>query len=64
MPLYEVVLRKDGREEVRLTDRRYEVGQTIEIGNQTWRVTGVRRGVGRAAARFVAEAQGTNDGAS
>ena len=29
MPLYEVLLKRDGREELRLTDRPYKVGETV-----------------------------------
>jgi hypothetical protein len=55
MPLYEVLLRTEGREEIRLTDRAYTVGQTLMIGNRTWVVSEVRPGTERSPRRFVAE---------
>lgn len=55
MPLYEVLLRTEGREEIRLTDRAYTVGQTLTIGNRTWVVREVRHGSRRSPRRFVAE---------
>jgi hypothetical protein len=40
MAVYEVVLRFQDREEVRLTDRPLEVGTTVQIGGQRWVVEG------------------------
>jgi hypothetical protein len=55
MPLYEVLLRIESREEIRLTDRPYTVGQTLTIDNRAWIVTDVRPGSRRSPRRFVAE---------
>ena len=38
MPLYELVLRYDDREELRLTDRPPSVGDTLLIGYDEWNV--------------------------
>ena len=38
MPLYELVLRYDDREELRLTDRPHSVGDTLQIGYDEWNV--------------------------
>ena len=40
MAVYEVVLRFQDREEVRLTDRPLEVGTSVQIGGQLWIVEG------------------------
>jgi hypothetical protein len=59
MALYEIVLRFPDRDEVRLTDRALDVGDTLSIGGQTWRVFGTevpRSAV--AAARYVCDSGG------
>jgi hypothetical protein len=55
MPLYEVLLKTEAAVEVRVTDRAYEVGDTIEMGNRTWVVTEVTRAAGKAVGRFTVE---------
>ena len=55
MPLYEVLLKTEAAVEVRLTDRAYQVGDTIEIGNQAWVVTKVTRAAGKDVGRFTVE---------
>ena len=55
MPLYEVLLKRDGREELRLTDRPYNVDETVQISNRTWVVTEVRRAGSGKPGGFVLE---------
>ena len=57
MPLYEIVLRRaDGTDEVRVTDRRPAVGETLRIGNRSWQVVLERDPADvRATARFLCE---------
>jgi hypothetical protein len=43
MAVYEVVLRFDDREEVRLTDRPLEVGTNVEITGSYWVVESYER---------------------
>jgi hypothetical protein len=38
MPLYEVLLKRDDDEEIRLTDRALQVGETLTIAEQRWQV--------------------------
>jgi hypothetical protein len=38
MPVYEVVLRYEDRDEVRLTDRRPDLGSMIQIAGTHWTV--------------------------
>jgi hypothetical protein len=40
MAVYEVVLRFQDREEIRLTDRPLDVGDSVAIGGQRWVVEG------------------------
>jgi hypothetical protein len=51
MAVYEVVLRFDDREEVRLTDRPLRVGSTTEIAGTDWYVESHE--LGRETARYV-----------
>lgn len=57
MALYEIVLRRaDGTDEVRVTDRRPAVGDTLRIGNRSWEVVLERDPADfRAAAQFLCE---------
>ena len=57
MPLYEIVLRRaDQADEVRVTDHRPAVGDTLLIGNRSWQVVFERDPAdGRATARFICE---------
>jgi hypothetical protein len=55
MPLYQVVVRAGEREEVRITDRKYEVGETVEIANRMWVVVAARAATEQEPARFVVE---------
>jgi hypothetical protein len=41
--MYEVVLRYDGQEDVRITDEALTVGQTLTIDNRKWRVERAER---------------------
>jgi hypothetical protein len=53
MAVYEVVLRFPDRDEVRLTDRRLELGATLEIERSGWLVESEEPHDGQAAARFI-----------
>lgn len=53
MAVYEVVLRFQDREEVRLTDRPLDVGNTLAIEGREWFVESREAKRGRAAARFI-----------
>jgi hypothetical protein len=53
MALYEILLRYDDRDEVRLGDSPLEVGSSVEIAGSAWLVQGERARRGRRAARFV-----------
>ena len=56
VPLYELVLRQDDREEVRLTDRPLSVGDTLQIENDEWNVVLEREPSDvRATAAFLCE---------
>jgi len=48
MAVYEVVLRFQDREEVRVTDQPLHVGNTFQIGGQRWLVEAVDARRGRA----------------
>jgi hypothetical protein len=48
MALYEILLRYDDRDEVRLTDSPFEVGSSVEIAGSVWLVQSERAGRGRA----------------
>jgi hypothetical protein len=54
MALYEILLRNDGYRELRLTDRPYELGQTVEIMGVDWKVERIDRPRSSSAeSRFV-----------
>ena len=53
MALYEVVLRFQDRDEVRLTDRPLEVGGTLEIVGSGWLVESEEPHDGQGAVRFI-----------
>jgi hypothetical protein len=53
MAVYEVVLRFDDREEVRLTDRPLEVGTRVEIVGNKWLVQSYQRRRKPARARYI-----------
>jgi hypothetical protein len=56
MPLYELVLRYEDRDEIRLTDRPVSVGQSVEIAGESWTVTLERDPEdGGATAQFLCE---------
>ena len=56
MPLYEIVLRFDDREETRLADRPRSVGETFQIGYDEWEVVLAREPSDvRATAAFLCE---------
>jgi len=48
MAVYEVVLRFQDREEIRVTDQPLQVGNTFQIGGRRWVVEGVEARGGRA----------------
>lgn len=52
MPLFEIVLVRDGSTEVRLTDQRTRVGDTIQINDQDWVVARRVSASAHAEARF------------
>lgn len=52
MALYEILLRYDDRDEVRLTDSPLEVGSTVEIAGSAWLVQSERARRGRRSARY------------
>ena len=39
MPFYEVLLRYEDRDELRMTDRPLVVGETLQIAGESWTVT-------------------------
>jgi hypothetical protein len=54
MALYEILLSNNGYRELRLTDRPYEVGQTVEIMGVEWKVERIERPRSASAeSRFV-----------
>ena len=53
MAAYEILLRYDDRDEVRLTDAPLEVGSTIEIGGSAWLVESERARRGKTLARYI-----------
>ena len=56
MPLYELVLRYEDREETRLTGRPLSIGETLQIGYDEWRVVLEREPSDvRVTAAFVCE---------
>jgi hypothetical protein len=59
MALYEILLRYDDRDEVRLSDSPLEVGSTVEIAGSAWLVQSkrARRGRRRSARYICVEAR-------
>ena len=53
MAVYEVVLRFDDRDEVRLTDRPLEVGQNVLITGNEWLVQRCEPRAERDGARYI-----------
>jgi hypothetical protein len=53
MAVYEVVLRFDDRDEVRLTDRPLEVGSNVEITGNEWLVQSYETRREPAFARYI-----------
>jgi hypothetical protein len=53
MAVYEIVLRFDDREEVRLTDRPVEVGSSLQIIGSEWLVQRCEPRAERDGARFI-----------
>jgi len=53
MAVYEVVLRFQDREEIRLTDRPLEVGSHFQIAGNEWLVQRREAGAGRASVRYI-----------
>ena len=53
MAVYEVVLRFDDREEVRLTDRPLEVGSSLRITGSEWLVQRCEPRAERDGARYI-----------
>ena len=53
MAVYEVVLRFDDRDEVRVTDRPLEVGDSVLITGNEWRVQRCEPRVERDGARYI-----------
>ena len=53
MAVYEVVLRFQDRDEVRLTDRPVEVGSRLEIDGAEWLVESEEARNGNGGARFI-----------
>jgi hypothetical protein len=51
--MYEVLLRYDDREEVRITDQPLEVGSRVQIAGASWLVESEEAKVGRKVARYV-----------
>jgi hypothetical protein len=58
MPLYEVLLERDGTAEIRLTDRALAVGDLLEIAETAWRVARTTEpGAAQAELRYVLVAE-------
>jgi hypothetical protein len=53
MAVYEVILRFEDREEVRLTDRPLEVGSNVNITGSDWLVESYEAPPEHAAARYI-----------
>ena len=53
MAVYEVILRFDDREEVRLTDRPLEVGRSLRITGSEWLVQRCEPRTERDGARYI-----------
>ena len=53
MAVYEVVLRFQDREEVRLTDRPLDVGASMKIGGSEWVVESHQAKNGNGAGRYI-----------
>jgi hypothetical protein len=52
MAVYDILLRYDDRDEVRLTDAPFEVGSTIEIAGRLWLVESEQARRGKSRARY------------
>ncbi len=58
--MYEVVLRYDGQEDVRITDQAVTVAQTLAIDNRKWQVERAERPqTAGASGRFVCTPTGS-----
>lgn len=53
MALYEILLRYDDRDELRLSDSPLEVGSSVEIAGNTWLVQSEQARGGRRGARYI-----------
>jgi hypothetical protein len=55
MPLYEVVLRYENRDELRLTDRDPRTGSPLHMNGRRWHVVASTDGTPPVAGRFILE---------